>query len=105
LPDLIVAVPIALAMLDRSGLTSKKVDDRKNKERELLGALAERGELTPTATAMRTSLTVEEATKMLDELAGRGDVVCLSQEKVSPGVRPSHDGEGAAKALPIREYG
>ncbi len=66
------AVPIVLAMLDRSGLTFRRLDDRKNKERELLGALAERGELTPTTAAMRTSLTVDEASKMLDELARKG---------------------------------
>ncbi len=66
------AVPIALAMLDGPGLASKRLDDRKVKERELLGALAERGELTPTTAAMRTSLTVDEASKMLEELARKG---------------------------------
>jgi ATP/maltotriose-dependent transcriptional regulator MalT len=74
------AVPIVLAMLDRSGHTSRRVDDRKNKERELLKALAERGELTPTTAAMRTSLTVEEATKMLDELAGKGHLRPLAED-------------------------
>ncbi len=59
------AVPIALTMLDESGLTFKRPDDRKVKERELLGALDERGELTPTTAAMRTSLTVDQASKML----------------------------------------
>ncbi len=44
----------------------------KNKEKELLGALAERGELTPVTAAMRTSLTADEAAKMLEELAGKG---------------------------------
>ncbi len=65
-------MPIALAMLDRPGLTSKRPDDRKDKEQELLGALAARGELTPTTAAMRTSLTVVEASKMLEELARKG---------------------------------
>ena len=65
-------VPIALAMLDRPDHTSKRPDDRKVKERELLGALAARGELTPTTAAMRTSLTVDEASKMLEELARKG---------------------------------
>jgi ATP/maltotriose-dependent transcriptional regulator MalT len=46
--------------------------NKKDKERELLEALAERGELTPSTAAMRTSLTVEEASKMMDELAGKG---------------------------------
>ncbi len=66
------AVPIALAMLDGPGLTSKRPDYRKVKERELLGALAEWGELTPTTAAMQTSLTVDQASKMLEELARKG---------------------------------
>jgi DNA-binding CsgD family transcriptional regulator len=66
------AVPITLAILDRPGLTSKRPDDRKAQERELLGALVERGELTPTTVAMRTSLTVDDASKMLEELARKG---------------------------------
>jgi DNA-binding NarL/FixJ family response regulator len=67
------AVPIALATLDRPDLTSKKrPEDRKVKEQELLEALAARGELTPTTAAMRTSLTVDEAAKMLEELARKG---------------------------------
>ena len=41
-------------------------------EHELLGALSERGELTPTAAAMRTPLTVDEASKMLERLARKG---------------------------------
>ena len=65
-------VPIALAVLDRPGLTSKRPDDRKTKERELLHALAQRGEITPATAAMRTSLTVDEASKMLEELARKG---------------------------------
>ncbi len=67
------AVPIALAMLDRPDLTSKKrPEDRKVKEQELLEALAARGELAPTTVAMRTSLTIDEASKMLEELARKG---------------------------------
>ncbi len=71
-PVLGAVVPIALAVLDRPGLTSKRPDDRKTKERELLHALAQRGEITPATAAMRTSLTVDEASKMLEELAGKG---------------------------------
>jgi DNA-binding NarL/FixJ family response regulator len=67
-----MAVPIALATLDRPGLTSKRPDDKKVKERELLDALAERGELTPTTAVMRTSLTIDEASKMLEGLARKG---------------------------------
>jgi hypothetical protein len=43
-----------------------------SRERELLGALRERGELTPAEAAMETSLTVAEADKMLKELAEGG---------------------------------
>ena len=42
------------------------------KERELLEALRERGELAPAEAAMDTSLTVAEADKMLKELAEGG---------------------------------
>lgn len=42
------------------------------RERELLEALRERGELTPAQAAMETSLTVEEADNMLKELTEGG---------------------------------
>ena len=79
-PVLGAAVPITLAMLERPGL--KRPDDRKFKERELLGALAEGGELTPTTAAMRTSLTVDEASKMLEELAGKGHLKLHVQDGI-----------------------
>jgi hypothetical protein len=41
-------------------------------ERELLEALHRRGELTPTQAAMETSLTVNEADHMLEDLAAKG---------------------------------
>lgn len=44
--------------------------------------LAERGELTPTMAAMRTSLTVDEASKMLDELAKKGHLKLEVEEGV-----------------------
>jgi DNA-binding CsgD family transcriptional regulator len=44
----------------------------KNREKELLDALADRGELTPVTAAIRTSLTADEAAEMLDELASKG---------------------------------
>jgi len=43
-----------------------------SKERELLGALSKRGELTPAEAAMETSLSVAEADRMLKELAEGG---------------------------------
>ena len=42
------------------------------RERELLQALQRRGELTPAEAAMETSLTVNEADKMLEDLATKG---------------------------------
>ena len=54
----------------------------RDKERELLGALEERGELTSVAAAMRTSLTVDEATAMLDELARRAHLQVMIQDGV-----------------------
>ena len=42
------------------------------KQREVLRALEERGELTPATAAMRTSLTIDEAASLLDELARQG---------------------------------
>lgn len=44
----------------------------KHKESELLGALAERGELTEITAAMTTSLTADEAKVMLEGLSRRG---------------------------------
>ncbi len=56
---------------------------QKEKENELLGALAARGELTPITAAMRTSLTADEAAKMLEGLAVKGYL----QPRVEEGVR------------------
>ncbi len=66
----------ALGLLVRgiAGLSddSKEFPTSNDKERELLGALREHGELTPARAAMETSLTVAEADKMLKELAEGG---------------------------------
>jgi len=66
------AAPVVLAILGRPGLKLEKADVRKVKEREILHALTERGELTSTTAATRTSLTVDEASKMLEGLAREG---------------------------------
>jgi ATP/maltotriose-dependent transcriptional regulator MalT len=58
------------------------VPGAREKEKELLRALEERGEITPAAAAMRTSLTVEEASKMLDKLAAKGHMHVLNQDGV-----------------------
>ena len=113
-------VPIALAMLDRSGLTSKRPDERKLKERELLHVLAERGELTPTTAAMRTSLTVDEASKMLEKLARKGHLKLRVEDgimayvlrerdwhetpgKVSAPLEAESESEGTPRQLGARE--
>ena len=44
------------------------------KEKELLEALARRGKLTVAGVALETSLTVEEANRMLSELAAKGHI-------------------------------
>jgi hypothetical protein len=49
-----------------------KLSAANSKERELLGALRERGELTPAEAAMETSLSVAEADEMLKGLAEGG---------------------------------
>ena len=71
-PVLGTVMPIALVMLDRPCLLYERPDDRKIKEQELLEALVERGALSPTTAAVRTSLTVDEASKMFEELARKG---------------------------------
>jgi ATP/maltotriose-dependent transcriptional regulator MalT len=54
----------------------------REKEKELLRALEEHGEITPATAAMRTSLTVEEASKMLDKLAAKGHMRVLNRDGV-----------------------
>ena len=68
-PVLGVAVPVALVLKGGRERDPARLKDRKTKEGELLRALAEQPELTPAAAAMRTSLTVDEASKMLGDLA------------------------------------
>ena len=50
------------------------------RERELLEALQQKGELTPAQAAMETSLTVREADGMLSELAGGGHLAVNSRD-------------------------
>lgn len=67
----------------------------REKEKELLGALEERGELTPATAAMRTSLTVEEASKMLDRLAGKEHLRVLNREGLLSYTLFENNGPGA----------
>ncbi len=67
----------AIGLLARgvAGLTDARPPEQisvESSERELLMALREHGELTPVRAAMETSLSVEEADKMLKELAAGG---------------------------------
>jgi DNA-binding CsgD family transcriptional regulator len=59
-------------MLSRAGADANAPPSDRDKEKELLGALAERGEITPVTAAMSTSLTADEAARMLEALAGKG---------------------------------
>jgi DNA-binding CsgD family transcriptional regulator len=70
-PVLGAAVPISLAFLARPDLGFLPAD---NQERELVDALVDRGELTPATAAMRTSLTADEASRMLEDLARKGSL-------------------------------
>ena len=83
----------------------RSVDRPQDRERELLGALGEVGELTPTTAAMRTTLTVEEAAGMLEKLAERGHLEARTQGAVviyglwEPD-RLTRDGGGSALTEP-----
>jgi len=68
----------------------------REKEKELLGVLEEHGELTPATAAMRTSLTVDEASKMLEELAREGHL----ERQTGEGVAAYSLGESNRQVLP-----
>jgi hypothetical protein len=69
-----------------------------SKERELLGALRERGELTPAEAAIETSLTVAEADEMLKGLAEGGHLeVRVRGGGLSYSLWGREDGEGAGQ--------
>jgi hypothetical protein len=70
------AVASGLAGLaeSRTRERSGRVTAQESKERELLGALARRGELSPALAALETSLGVAEADRMLSDLAESGHV-------------------------------
>ncbi len=90
-PVLGALVPIALTALDGPNQTLRRTDDKKSKERELLNALTERGEITPTTAAMRTSLTVDEASKMLDVLASKGHLKIQAEGRIMAYALPERD--------------
>lgn len=73
-PVLGAAVPISLALLDRAGPRRPGSGAEKLKERELLRTLNGRSGITPATAALHTPLTIDEASKMLDELARKGHI-------------------------------
>jgi hypothetical protein len=90
---LILAVPFllvpAFAALARglAGITEARTREKtdratseESKERELLGELARRGELSPALAALETSLTVAEADRMLSDLAESGHLEVRAHE-------------------------
>ena len=66
----------------------------RSKEKEILGVLEERGELTPTTAAMRTSLTVDEASEMLEGLARRGHLELQMEDGLMAYALSKHDRQG-----------
>ena len=83
-----VAAPVLLMRQINRAITAHEESrrsvpgTREKKEKELLGVLEEHGRLTPTTAAMRTSLTVDEASKMLDTLARDGHLELRMEEGV-----------------------
>ena len=82
-----VAAPVLLLwQINRAIATHEEsrrtVPGTREKEKELLSALEERGELTPAMAAMRTSLTVDEASKTLEELARKGHLELQMEDGV-----------------------
>jgi hypothetical protein len=57
-----------------------RMEAEESKERELLGALARRGELSPALAALETSLSVAEADRMLSDLAESGHLEVRAQD-------------------------
>ena len=91
-PVLGMVVPTALVMLDRPDFLSERPYAGKVKERQLLEALVERGVLSPTAAAVKTSLTADEASKMLEQLARKGYLRLRAENGiVAYALRDRHD--------------
>ena len=80
----VVAPLLLMRQLNRAIATHedsrRAVPGAREREKELLRALQEREALTPATAAMRTSLTIEEASRMLQKLAARGHLQVLNRE-------------------------
>jgi ATP/maltotriose-dependent transcriptional regulator MalT len=81
----VVAPVLLMRQMNRAIATHEEsrraVPGAREKEKELLRALEERGGITPATAAMQTSLTVEEASGMLERLATRGHLKVLDSEE------------------------
>ena len=91
----VVAPVLLLRQINRVIATHEEsrrtVSGTREQEKELLGALEERGGLTPATAAMRTSLTVDEASKMLEDLARKGHLELQMGEGVMAYFLGEHD--------------
>jgi hypothetical protein len=70
----LVAVGRGLTEITEARAQKGGTATEESKERELLEALARRGELSPALAALETSLSVAEANRMLSDLANSGHV-------------------------------
>lgn len=68
-------------LLNRPELSGANLNGE-DKYKDLLKVLAERGEITPITAALRTSLTLDEATGILDELAVKNHLVVRAEDGV-----------------------
>jgi hypothetical protein len=75
-----VAVTRGLTEFRESRTRTGRATVQESKERELLEALARRGELSPALAALETSLSVAEADRMLSDLASSGHVEVRAHE-------------------------
>jgi DNA-binding CsgD family transcriptional regulator len=75
-----LAAPVALLVARHRTLSGGAIGGTRWAERELLGALSEHGELTPTSAAVLTSLTAAEAAKALEKLAREGHLEARARE-------------------------
>ena len=86
---------------------SRSLPSATDREKELLGTLAERGEITPVTAAMRTSLTADETAGMLEQLAHKGYLQPRAEDGVVAYALRAPDRRGlprAASAPPDPEW-
>ena len=108
----VVAPVLLLRQINRAIETNEQsrrsTPGAREKEKELLGALEERGEITPATAAIWTSLTVNEASKMLEDLASKGHLEMQMEEGLvaySLGERRRQPLPGGDFASPLEQSG